>query len=143
MADRFSPTDRSAVMRAVKAQNTTPERRVRAVLRGLNIRYRLHAADLPGKPDIVFRGRRKVIFVHGCFWHGHDCARGARMPAANRAYWQLKIARTRARDSAHLTALSQAGWSALVVWECEMRDDPALARRLGAYLECGSNGSPS
>ncbi|MFZ4069558.1 MAG: very short patch repair endonuclease [Caulobacterales bacterium] len=143
MADRFNPTKRAAVMRAVKSRNTTPELRVRGLLRRLKIGYRLHAPDLPGKPDLVFRGRRKVIFVHGCFWHGHTCARGARMPAANRAYWQTKIARTQARDKAHLTALSQVGWSALVVWECEMRDEPALARRLGAYLACGSNGSPS
>jgi DNA mismatch endonuclease, patch repair protein len=142
MADRFSPSERAAVMRAVKSKNTTPELAVRAVLRRLRIGYRLHGRDLPSKPDLVFRGRRKLIFAHGCFWHGHDCARGARMPAANRAYWQAKIARNQARDTASLTALSQAGWSALVVWECETRDPGALADRLGTFFGCGSNGSP-
>lgn len=142
MADRFNPAERAAIMRAVKSRDTTPERKVRAALRRLKIGYRLHAADLPGKPDLVFRGRRKVIFVHGCFWHGHACARGARLPATNRAYWLAKIARNQSRDGAALGALSQAGWSALIVWECETRDEPALSARLGAFLGCRSSGSP-
>ncbi len=88
-------------MRAVKSRDTTPERRVRALLRAFAPGYRLHRADLPGKPDIVYAGRRLAILVHGCFWHGHDCPRGARPPANNADYWRAKIARNRARDAAH------------------------------------------
>jgi DNA mismatch endonuclease Vsr len=98
------------------------------------------AADLldlpdPGKPDIVYLGRRRAIFVHGCFWHGHDCARGARMPRANVEYWSAKIARNRARDAAVRERLAAAGWESLVVWECELRDDAALSERLAAFLQ--------
>src|SRR5579871_574341 len=91
--------DRSAVMRAVKSHDTGPEREVRAILHGLAPGYRLQRADLPGKPDIVYAGRKLVIFVHGCFWHGHDCPRGARMPKANAEYWRAKIGRNRVRDA--------------------------------------------
>lgn len=108
-------------MRAVKARDTGPELKVRALLRALGHRYRLDARDLPGRPDIVFRGRRKAIFVHGCFWHGHDCARGARQPKANAAYWTAKIDRNRARDTASRAALEAAGWRVITVWECEMK----------------------
>jgi DNA mismatch endonuclease, patch repair protein len=135
MADKFSPTERAAVMRAVKSAGTAPELRVRRIVRQLGYGYRLHAKDLPGKPDLVFRGRRKVVFVHGCFWHGHDCARGARMPKANTAYWRAKIAANQARDARSLAALSAAGWSAFIAWECETRDEAGLASRLKAYLD--------
>ena len=91
-------------MRAVKSRDTGPERAVRALLRAIAPGYRLHRADLPGKPDIVYAGRKLAIFVHGCFWHGHDCARGARMPKANADYWRAKIARNRARDAKTLAA---------------------------------------
>ena len=110
---------------------------VRRLLHAMGYRYRLHRRDLPGAPDIVFPGRRKLIFVHGCFWHGHDCARGARMPAANADYWRSKIARNLVRDADHLAALHQAGWQALVIWECQLkvRDRPALTALLRAFLE--------
>ena len=91
--------DRSAVMRAVKSRDTSPELAVRALLRPIAPGYRLHRGDLPGKPDIVYASRKLAIFVHGCFWHGHDCARGARAPKTNAAYWRAKIARNRARDA--------------------------------------------
>ena len=135
--DVFSIEKRSAVMRAVKSSDTAPERAVRAAVRaaGFERRYRLHAAHLPGKPDLVFTALRKVVFVNGCFWHGHDCKRGARQPKDNAAYWRGKIERNRARDLTLLRKLKRDGWSALVVWECETRDEPALTRRLTAFLK--------
>ena len=122
--------DRPAVMRAVKSRDTAPERAVRAMLWPLAPGYRLHRADLPGKPDIAYAGRKLVIFVHGCFWHGHDCPRGARMPKANADYWAAKIARNRARDQRTLAAYSAMGWRALVVHECDLKDRDALGARL-------------
>jgi len=122
--------DRSAVMRAVKSRDTGPERAVRKLLRPLAPGYRLNRADLPGKPDIVYQGRRLAIFVHGCFWHGHDCPRGARAPKANADYWRAKIARNRARDERTLAAYAAMGWRTLVVHECELKDAEALAARL-------------
>lgn len=126
--------DRSAVMRAVKSRDTAPERVVRAILRPIAPGYRLHRADLPGKPDIVYAGRKLAIFVHGCFWHGHDCARGARSPKTNAAYWQAKIARNRARDAKTLAAYAAMGWRALVVYECELKDRERLHSRLKGAL---------
>ena len=129
--------DRSAVMRAVKSRDTGPERAVRAMLWPLAPGYRLHRADLPGKPDIVYAGRKLVIFVHGCFWHGHDCPRGARMPKANADYWRAKIARNRARDERTLAVYPAMGWRALVVHECELKDRAGLAARLEEALGVG------
>lgn len=136
-ADRFVPAARSAVMRAVKGRDTKPERAVRALVRGLGAGYRLGGWGLPGRPDLVFPGRRKAIFVHGCFWHGHDCPRGARPPKANADYWRAKIARNRARDEAALAALTAQGWAALVIWECALRDRAALADALRVFLQPG------
>ena len=133
MGDRVT-YDRSAVMRAVKSRGTGPERAVRALLRPIGPGYRLHRADLPGKPDVVYGRRKLVIFVHGCFWHGHDCPRGARMPKTNAAYWQAKIARNRARDEKTLEAYAASGWRALVIYECELKDKAALAVRLAEAL---------
>lgn len=122
-------------MRAVRSRDTRPEMIVRRMLHGMGYRYRLHRADLPGRPDIVFPGRRRVVFVHGCFWHGHGCARGARTPRANRDYWVAKIARNVARDAGTRAALEAAGWGVAVVWECELRDRGAVAARLRAFLD--------
>ena len=124
-------------MRAVKSRDTGAERAVRAILRGIAPGYRLNRADLPGKPDIVYGRRRLAIFVHGCFWHGHDCARGARMPKTNAEYWQAKIARNRARDARTLVELAGLGWRTLVIYECELKTPEALRARLGAALACG------
>ncbi|MBK9080656.1 MAG: DNA mismatch endonuclease Vsr [Rhizobiales bacterium] len=121
-------------MRAVKSRDTTPELAVRALLRAFAPGYRLDRKELPGRPDVAYLGRRKAIFVHGCFWHGHDCPRGARMPKANADYWAAKIARNRARDAAALAALAGQGWSSLVVWECETRQAQALSARLRAFV---------
>jgi DNA mismatch endonuclease (patch repair protein) len=134
LSDVYSPEKRSAVMRRVKSRDTGPERTVRRLLTGLGARYRLHRADLPGKPDIVMPGRRLAIFVHGCFWHGHDCARGARVPKANRDYWLGKVARNRDRDVKHRAALEAAGWRVETVWECELKDEAALRERLQKLL---------
>ena len=136
-ADVFSPEKRAAIMRAVKSADTGPERTVRASVRALGYgrRYRLNAGHLPGKPDLVFTGLGKVIFVHGCFWHGHGCKRGARLPQHNRGYWSAKIAGNRARDRAACKALAAQGWSTLTIWECETRDQSALARKLAEFLQ--------
>ena len=122
-------------MRAVKGRNTTPEMIVRRLLYRMGYRYRLHRSDLPGKPDIVFRRRRKVIFVHGCFWHGHTCKRGNRMPTTNADYWQAKIARNIERYSGQLERLTIIGWTAFSLWECELKDEDALACRLKLFLD--------
>jgi len=122
-------------MRSVPGKNSSAELKVRKALTRLGARYRLHRRDLPGSPDIVLPGRRLAIFVHGCFWHGHACRRGARPPKANAAYWTAKIARNMARDVVAQAALKAAGWRVEVVWECELRDAEALGERLAAVLE--------
>ncbi|MFC7377134.1 very short patch repair endonuclease [Brevundimonas sp. GCM10030266] len=127
--DVFTPEERSAVMRRVRGKDTRPELAVRRILRTAGIGYRLGGAGLPGKPDIVMKGRRTVVFVHGCFWHGHDCPRGARQPKANADYWIAKIDRNRARDAASSDALLDAGWRVVTVWECAMKA-PDFADRL-------------
>ncbi len=124
---------RSRIMRAVKSRNTQPEITVRRLVHSMGYRYRLHRKDLPGKPDLAFISRRKAIFVHGCFWHGHDCPHGAREPKTNRDYWIPKIAKTRERDKATIERLRKMDWKALVVWECEI--DRSLAGKLRAFLE--------
>ena len=136
-ADVFSTEKRSAIMRAVKSDDTAPEREVRASVCALGFarRYRLGGRGLPGKPDLAFSASRQAIFVHGCFWHGHDCKRGARAPKDNAPYWSAKIARNRARDQAALIALRAAGWSTLVVWECETRMGEKLSARLARFLK--------
>jgi DNA mismatch endonuclease (patch repair protein) len=132
--DVFSKEKRSAVMRRVKGKNTSPELKVRKALTALGARYRLHRADLPGKPDIVMPGRRLALFVHGCFWHGHHCDRGARVPKANRDYWVGKVARNRARDEASREALVALGWRVETIWECDLRDAGALRDGLRSLL---------
>ena len=136
MTDVYSPQKRSAVMARVKGKNTMPELAVRKALTRLGARYRLHRKDLPGKPDIVLPGRRLALFVHGCFWHGHDCARGARVPQQNRDYWVGKVGRNRARDVAAGEALTALGWRVETIWECELKDAAALDARLVALLQC-------
>lgn len=138
--DVFSEAKRSAVMRRVKGKDTTPELAVRKALTRLGARYRLHRKDLPGKPDIVLPGRKLVLFVHGCFWHGHDCARGARVPKQNRDYWVGKVARNRARDAASRDALMALGWRVETIWECDLKGEAGLAARLAALL--GSDAPP-
>lgn len=134
MVKRPTNPVRSATMRAVKGKNTTPELVVRRLTHSLGYRYRLHQSDLPGRPDLVFSARRKAIFVEGCFWHGHGCRRGARIPKENRDYWTAKIARNKARDVQNRERLRELGWAVLTVWECEMKDRTILSDRLVAFL---------
>ena len=134
MTDVYDPAKRSAVMAQVKSTNTQPERLIRRILTDLGARYRLHRKDLPGSPDVVMPGRRLAIFVHGCFWHGHDCARGARVPKANRDYWVAKVGRNRARDLVSQDALAALGWRVETIWECDLKDGAALTARLAGLL---------
>ena len=133
MTDVFSPEKRSAVMRRVKGRDTSPEIAVRKILRAAGIGYRLGGRGLPGKPDIVMQGRRTVVFVHGCFWHGHDCARGARKPKANADYWTAKLARNVARDRQVVAKLTNDGWRVITVWECDLKA-PGVAEKLIAEV---------
>lgn len=134
---------RSAIMARVKSRDTTPERLVRAALRRIGRPgYRLDRRELPGRPDIVYIGRKLAIFVHGCFWHGHGCPRGARVPKTNTAYWRAKIARNCARDAANAEALRALGWRVLTLWECELKDAAALDRRLLAVFDALDSSSP-
>jgi DNA mismatch endonuclease (patch repair protein) len=121
-------------MRAVKSRDTRPEMKVRQLVHRLGFRYRLHRKDLPGRPDLVFIRQRRVILVHGCFWHGHHCPRGDRVPKTNAEYWRAKIGRNRERDAAVVEALKQQGWATLIVWECELKDSSRLAERVSAFL---------
>lgn len=133
-------------MRRVKGRDTAPELAVRRILRAAGIGYRLGGAGLPGRPDVVMKGRRAAVFVHGCFWHGHDCQRGARAPKANAAYWTAKIERNRARDAAARAALAAAGWRVVTVWECGMKapDFPArLVAEVRGQAAAGSTAASS
>jgi DNA mismatch endonuclease (patch repair protein) len=125
--------DRSENMRAIRGKNTKPEMAVRSLVHRLGYRFRLHRADLPGKPDLAFPGRSKVIFVNGCFWHSHGCKSGL-IPKSNREFWIPKLKRNAARDRNNLEALVQLGWKALVVWECELRDTRTLRLKLTRFL---------
>lgn len=125
---------RSRTMRAVRSRDTAPEMKVRRLLHRMGYRYRLHRRDLPGRPDIVFASRRKVIFVHGCFWHGHSCKRGNRLPKTNGEYWMAKIARNVERHANQLDELASDGWDALTLWECELADDNVVAQRLSTFF---------
>ena len=127
MSERLSPEQRSRKLAAVKNKNTAPEIVVRKTLHRLGYRFRLHRRDLPGNPDIVLPRHRAVIFVHGCFWHGHDCRRGKR-PATRTEFWNAKLDRNLARDRNNAERLKALGWRTLTVWECEIKDRSNLER---------------
>lgn len=134
-ADVFDVAKRSAIMRAVKSRDTSPELAVRAAVRALGFgrRYRLDGAQLPGKPDLVFGALGKVVFVHGCFWHGHDCKHGAVRSKTRTAFWDHKIAGNRDRDARKAHALKKLGWHVETVWECQC-SQPALLNRLRSRI---------
>ncbi|WP_336711877.1 very short patch repair endonuclease [Arthrobacter sp. USHLN218] len=141
MADKLTPEQRSANMSRIRGKNTQPELLVRRLLHARGYRFRLHGSaagrKLPGKPDLVFAGRRKVIFVNGCFWHSHDCRAGQHAPKSNADFWSAKRARTASRDAAQREQLQQAGWTVLTVWECEFKktsDLQELEERLVGFL---------
>lgn len=127
--------NRSETMRQVKSSNTTPEKMVRRLLTNSGFRYQLNAVDLPGKPDIVFRGKKKVIFINGCFWHGHSCKRGDRIPRTNTDYWQNKIAKNKSRDEAVARTLTAKGWESLTIWECEIKDEKKISQKILNFLD--------
>ena len=132
--DKICSARRSANMSAIRSRDTKPEIIVRKAAHAMGYRFRLHRSDLPGKPDLVFPTRRKAIFVHGCFWHQHaDCTDG-RIPQTNQGYWRPKLARTKARDSEHLTNLNRADWNVLVIWECETGSEANLRLMLMRFL---------
>jgi DNA mismatch endonuclease (patch repair protein) len=130
---------RRRTMQAVKSKDTGPEMLVRRQLYAKGYRYRLHRMDLPGCPDLVFRSRKKVIFVHGCFWHGHNCQRGARVPVHNRQYWTQKITKNRERDKMVRDSLHALGWKICVLWECELKDMSKIASSVQEFLDVPQN----
>ena len=121
-------------MRNIRSNDTKPEKIVRSLLHRAGFRYRLHRRDLPGKPDIVFPSRRKVIYVHGCYWHQHPGYRRCTQPTSNREYWLPKLQRNVERDAENIIALDKLGWSALIVWECQVKDTEALLPRIITFL---------
>ena len=126
--------DRSENMRRICSKGMLPELAVRSIVHQMGFRFRLHRKDLPGKPDLVFVSRRKVIFVHGCFWHQHPACREGRVPGTRLDYWAPKLARNQERDAAAQSALSEQGWRFLVVWECELKDRTAALRTVKRFL---------
>lgn len=143
MADTRSTEQRRRIMQSVGQKDTGPEMTVRRMAHALGYRYRLHVKGMPGKPDLVFPSRKKVIFVHGCFWHGHGCQKG-RLPKSRPDYWVPKIEANRVRDAAAEKALADSGWTALTIWQCEIQSGPDLAARLVTFLgPRGEGSSPS
>lgn len=135
--DTLTREERSERMSRVHGKNTTPELAVRRLVHGMGYRFRLHRRDLPGTPDLAFPVRRKVIFVHGCFWHRHpdpDC-KLARMPKSRQEFWLPKLEGNRARDIRNEAALSAAGWGVMKVWECELRDAASLRNKIRTFLD--------
>jgi DNA mismatch endonuclease (patch repair protein) len=137
MADTVDKETRSRIMGRVRGKDTVPEMLVRRLVFSLGYRYRLHDPRLPGKPDLVFAGRRKVIFVHGCFWHRHDGCALARLPKSRTEFWTRKLGGNKERDIKNQTALRELGWRALVVWECSLADQTKLRRRIIGFLDGG------
>lgn len=131
--DNLSPAERGKQMALVRSKHTKPEMLVRRLVHGLGYRYRLHGTDLPGTPDLVFRARKKVVFVHGCFWHGHKCRLG-RMPKSKLEYWMPKISNNRQRDLHNLRSLRGMRWRVLVLWECELQKHDRLVDKIKAFL---------
>lgn len=135
MADVLTPEQRSKNMASIRSKDTKPEKKVRSLVHSLGYRYRLHQKDLPGKPDLVFRSRRKLIFIHGCYWHMHDCPNGRVIPKTNTDFWQAKRKSNKKRDMANLKALKLEGWKVLVIWECGIKNTEQLQEAVQQFLE--------
>lgn len=133
--DKLSRERRSRNMARIRSMNTAPELTVRRELRSMHVGYRLHDKGLPGRPDIVMRGRKKVIFVHGCFWHQHEGCIDGRRPQTRREYWDAKLDRNVARDEQHMQQLAEMGWNVLVVWDCQTKDRLKLNNVLAQFLD--------
>lgn len=134
MTDKISAERRSANMSAIRSRSMKPELRVRRTAHMAGHRFRLHRSDLPGKPDLVFVSRKKIIFVHGCFWHQHKYCVDGRIPKSNRGYWKPKLARNIGRDAEHTDTLKAAGWKVLIIWECQTTDERKLSLRIRRFL---------
>jgi DNA mismatch endonuclease, patch repair protein len=132
--DIMSAAERSERMARIRSKDTQPELRVRHIVYRLGYRYRLHRKDLPGVPDLAFPSRKKVIFVHGCFWHAHKGCKVANRPKTRRPFWDAKFDRNKARDRANMRLLRKQGWGVCTIWECETRRDDYIARRLSQFL---------
>lgn len=135
--DTLTPVERSIRMGLVRSKDTKPEMRVRRLVHSLGYRYRLHVKSLPGRPDLVFPSRRKIILIHGCFWHQHDCKLGARMPKSRLDFWSTKLKGNQARDRKQILTLKRDGWQVLVVWECQIlgRAAERLGKRITRFLK--------
>ena len=135
MVDTVTPEERSEIMARVRSKNSRPEMLVRKIVFALGHRYRLHARSLPGCPDLVFRSKRKVIFVHGCFWHRHANCALARMPKSRLDFWTTKLEGNQKRDQRSKRALLRKGWKVLTIWECQLRDAVRLESRIKRFLD--------
>ncbi len=133
--DTFTPEKRSEIMRSVRSKDTKPEKIVRSIAHRLGFRFRLHRKDLPGKPDLTFPKLKKVIFVHGCFWHGHNCRAGNNRPKSNTDYWNKKLARNKQRDKSNIQQIIKLGWKPLIVWECETKNINNLSIKIEKFLK--------
>jgi DNA mismatch endonuclease (patch repair protein) len=134
MVDTLSTAERSEIMSRVRSKDTRPEMMVRRLVHKAGFRYRLHVSNLPGRPDLVFPKRKKVIFIHGCFWHSHAGCQHARVPKSRTSFWTAKFAANKTRDERNYYALTEAGWKVLVLWECELRD-PDLLEKIKDFLK--------
>lgn len=135
MVDNLTLSQRKKTMASVRSKDTKPEMHVRKLTHAMGFRYRLHYKDLPGKPDLVFPSRNKVIFVHGCFWHQHDGCKNAKMPKSNVSYWKTKLENNKKRDEKYQIELQSLGWDSLIIWECETKDITSLGRKIRGFLE--------
>lgn len=137
MVDTVTPKRRSEIMSNIRAKGMKPEMAVRRLVHSMGYRYRLHRKDLPGKPDLSFPSRRKVIFIHGCFWHRHadPACKISRLPQSNKEYWWPKLERNAVRDSEHVSKLGELGWETLTLWECEIERNISLQQRIRKFLE--------
>lgn len=135
MVDTVTSDVRSSIMARVKSKGMKPEMKVRRLLHHMGYRYRLHRSDLPGRPDLVFVSRRKVVFVNGCFWHYHSNCDRVRIPSSNRDYWITKLEGNKSRDERNIAILREGGWKVMTVWECELRDLATTQKRLTTFLD--------
>lgn len=134
MTDLYSPEKRSQIMGRIKAKDTKPEKIVRSLLHAMGYRFRIHVGELPGKPDIVFSKKKKVIFVHGCFWHYHQECKRAKLPSTNTGFWRSKLIKNKARDELITTKLEKSGWQVLTIWQCQISDRVRLQNDLISFL---------
>ncbi|MBF9195528.1 DNA mismatch endonuclease Vsr [Microvirga sp. BT290] len=141
MVDTRTPEQRRHIMQSVRSKNTGPEMIVRRIAHRLGYRFRVHRRDLPGTPDLVFPSRKKAIYVHGCFWHGHRCSKG-KLPKSRPEFWIPKISRNKERDLGAVAAMEAMGWDTLTLWQCETKDRDAVAKALVDFLGPPGAGAP-